>query len=463
MTKVLFVYPYVGSGLGYYNFGIGFISSLLKKNGHKTYLKRINVDKHSKKELIKKIEEVEPDLIAFSFPSSHYLHVKLFAKWIKEEFNIPILCGGVHTTLCPDEVLSDENVDMVCVGEGEYPMLELANNIDNGKKIKNIKNMWFKNKKNPIRPLISNLDELPFPDRELFDYSKLLKVLPRAEFMAGRGCPFNCTYCCNHILKNICKGGRYVRIRSIENVLSEIREVTENYDVKMIQFHDDTFTLFPKWIKNFCKKYKENFDIKFVCNGRIETITKEVLIALKDAGCEAINIGVETGNEWLRKEILNRKMNNEQILNVFKMTKEVGLETAAFYMVGLPYETPEMIEETIKFNEILSPDRFQVSIFYPYPETELWHICKKEGFLTDRNTSSYFRDSIVDLPTITRKQIEKYYRILSNQSIDMEIKYFFKSYPPFISKIFEKLSALVNHPTKRLIIDMFCNIREKIM
>lgn len=418
---ILFIYPdvgdpFVGERTGGFPQGIGYISSVLKADGHQTSLLHITRSV-SRDKLLGEIKKCKADLIAFSSTTFQYPLVEKYSSWIKEEIDAPIICGGIHTTLCPDQALSSKGIDMICVGEGEYPMLELVRKMENGESIYDIQNLWIKKpdgviRKNPVRPLISNLDELPFPDRELFNYKRLLRLTGSvAEFIAGRGCPYNCTYCCNHVLKKIYKGkGAYIRIRSIENVLAEIRNVTENYNVKTLQFHDDTFTLLHKWVEEFCEKYPKEFDLPFWCNVRVETVNKKILSSLKKAGCEAIYIGLESGNEWLRRTVLKRHMTNQQIIKTFRIAHEVGLRTLSFNMVGMPFETPEMVEETIELNKLIQPNVIQVSIFYPVPKTELWNICKENRYLTQDRVYSFFEDqSILDLPTMSRQQITQLY------------------------------------------------------
>jgi len=406
--------------------GIGYVSAVLKQGGHKTSLQHI-YKAVSKEEFLKCMEKEKPDLVCFSSTTNQFQYVKTFSTWVKE-LDLPILCGGVHATLVPEEVITLPTIDFVCIGEGEYPALELVNALQNDESIENIKNIWSKKDdtiiKNEIRPLISNLDELPFPDREIFDYETILKTNGyRAEIIAGRGCPFNCTYCCNHALRKIYDGkGKYVRMRSVGNVLEEIEEITKKYKIKKIVFHDDIFTLFPDWVKEFCEQYPKRFNMKFGINARPESLNKDITTVLKSAGCEFIAIGIESGNEWLRKNVLKRYTTNEQIINAFKNAKEAGIRTYSLNMVGLPYETPEMIEDTIKINKIISPHDFQLSIFYPFPETELWNLCKKKGFLTDEHRTGFMGDSILQLPTLSKKQIRMYYEKFEGEVLEHYIK-----------------------------------------
>lgn len=440
--KILFVYPEIGKASVGFQQGIGSLSATLKAGGHQTSL--ICLTEHIEKPaLMKEIIKHSPELIAFSSTTPQYHYVEKYSSWIKEELEVPIICGGVHATMNPDRVLSSKGIDVVCVGEGEYPLLELANRIEEGKRIDNIENLWIKNHnaiiKNPVRALITNLNELQFPDREIFDFENLLKKMNyEAEFMAGRGCPYECSYCCNHGLKGVYRGkGTYARIRSVDNVLAEIKSVVSKYHVERIVFHDDTFTLFHDWIDEFTRKYPTEFDLPFRCNARVETLNRQILSKLKKAGCDMLLIGIESGNEWLRRSILNRHMTNQQITNAFRMAHEIGLKTWSFNMVGIPYETSEMAEETIELNRLIQTDIIQVSIFYPYPNTALWELCSKNGYISKNHVDSYFEDeSSLNLPTMSKEQTTQLYRKFCDLAFERRLKtnypLLFKFLQPFL-------------------------------
>ena len=428
--KIQFIYPDVNT---YYypgvHHGLASISAVLKSHGHLVSLSHVKKEP-SRNKILDIIQRERPDLIAFSSVTNQIGYVNTWSRWIKQEFTTPTICGGVHTTLCPEQVIGFDGIDMVCQGEGEYPLLELADRLGDT----DIKNLWFKKDSdiisNPLRPLIYPLDDLPFPDYDLFDCKQMLKDR-RGDFaiLASRGCPFSCTYCCNHALRKIHEGnGKYFRLRSVDNILQELDLLTSRYPIKHLVFADDVLGLSKDWALEFCEKYPRKFDLEFECNVRVDTISEELLESLKKANCTQIDMGVEVGNEWLRTEVLNRKLSNEQIVKAFDTAHKVGIKTLAYNMIGLPYETPEMIRETIRLNKRLAPSRIAIFFFYPYPGTELYEVCKKEGFLSERQASSYVVESVLELPTVTAEELEKLYTEFYRYTIERQIQ----SFHPFL-------------------------------
>jgi radical SAM superfamily enzyme YgiQ (UPF0313 family) len=410
--KVLFIYPDVGTMLPPdYQHGVGTLLAVLKKAGHTPKLIYVH-DELSREDLIAKIKSFDPGLVAVSTVSNQYQRSRKYAKWLKEKFDVPIVIGGMHATLAPEEVISENCFDMLCIGEGEGAIVELTDGLENGSDISAIQNLWLKKDskiiKNELRPLVEDLDTLPFVDRETFHFEKILLAQGgKCSMLSGRGCPFGCTYCANEGIRALYKGkGRFVRMRSVEHVLSEMREILENYKVTKWEFNDDIFTLKKKWMEKFCELYGAEFDIPFDVNVRVETVDRQALQILKDAGCDLIRIGVESGSERVRKQLMKRNMTNAQIENTFEDAEAVGLKTWSFNMVGLPGETREDAEETIRLNEKLCPDHMQVSVFNPYPGTRLYEKCIEEGILSGRRVDGYFLpDSVLVQPDFPAQEI----------------------------------------------------------
>ena len=411
--KILFIYPNLMRQENI-RLGIAYLSACLKKAGHQMELMDYTWG-GTISDCLKKIEEFKPDVVGFSSNSGEFVFCCRLAMKIKDKYEIPILFGGVHPTVVPEEVINNENIDIICVGEGEDALVELLNKMQSGNDFYSIRNLWFKREgkiiKNGPRQLMEDLDVLPFPDRELFHYGRYIEASSGSiDIMSGRGCPYICSYCINPILQNLYSDERkFVRQRRVDNVLEEIAQIKKIYSFSHIDFQDDVFALKKSWILEFSEKYGKKFRIPFTCNARLELIDKEICIALKEAGCLMLNMGIEAGNEKIREKVLKRRVSNEKIINAFKMAKNAGLKTYSFNMIGLPFETREDIQETIALNQKVKPDILQVSIFQPYPGTALQKLCIEKGWLTNKAIHfSHQMKSTLKYPHITNKEIQRF-------------------------------------------------------
>jgi len=394
--NVLLIYPNINSQVGFH-FGIVFISAVLKKHGHDTKLINLN-EKLAKlpddKEIQRIIEEYRPGLIGFSSVTTQYQYTLKIAKFIKGFCDIPIVCGGIHATMVPEEVIREECFDYACVGEGEEAVLELADNVEKGADTRRIANIWSKDNgkviSNNVRAL-PKLDELPRKDYELFDFQGMIDAEGGwVRLMTSRGCPFKCTYCFNHSIVerykdetgSSAKDLSYIRRHDVDEMMDEINYLLNNYkNITTFIFDDDIFTSNKTYLKEFCRKYKEKVKIPFVANAHIRAFDDERAKLLKDAGCMIIKFGLESGSERIRRVILKRPMTNEEIIRAFESAHKHNLHTSAFVMFGLPYETKEEILETVKLLSVIKPGRFRWSIFYPFPRTEAYEISKKGDFI----------------------------------------------------------------------------------
>jgi radical SAM superfamily enzyme YgiQ (UPF0313 family) len=328
-------------------------------------------------------------------------------------------------------VLTNSDFDVVCVGDGEHPLLDLMTALESGVGFADIPNLWLRRGedvfRNPLRPLQANLDELPFADRELFDFDRLLEANDGwVDMMAGRGCPYSCTYCSNPGLRERFNGlGKYVRFRSVDNVMAEIRSLAERYAIKTLNFQDDVFAVDRNWVLQFSRAYRQEFAFPFWINSRVERILDEEMVAaLAHAGCCGVRIGLESGNEELRAKVLKRRMSNDEIRQAFGLARRYGLEVYTCNMLGIPGETAEMIEETLALNRELEPAGMQFSVFYPYPMTELYDMCVREGYLTEEvGLHGYYEpESVLQLPTLSSAELERGYDRFEQLKVELQMK-----------------------------------------
>ena len=404
-------------------FGISYISSFLKEHGHQTKLIVLSrVSGRKNRNIIDEyLKRFYPKLICFTAVSTEYQFIANIAKYIKSHYpDIYLLVGGPHVSLNSEEVLLDD-FNALCIGEGENPTLELLSQLEKGVLPSGIPNLWIKHgseiEKNSTRPFLQDLDSLPFPDREIWQEWIEERQGSRYSVLLARGCPFQCTYCCNHALKKVALGA-YVRFRSPDNIVKEIKEITNrSQSTKEIYLEVESFGINKEWAVELCSKL-ESFNktlsqpLSFGANLRItpNADLENLFVACKKCNFRFINIGLESGSERVRREILKRNYSNEDIINAVVLARKHGLKIAFFNMIGIPGETIVDFKETVKINRVCLPDWHWTSIFFPYPGTDLYFLCKEQGLLKKPlDTEMERMKTTLDLPGFTKKQIQKSY------------------------------------------------------
>lgn len=395
---LLLVYPdyLVGdatkrSGGGSYSEGLASISAVVKQGGHDVSLMHINHEFTEKefKEKLKSYDNI--DLIGFSCRTTAFDYVTKLVSWTRDvDKKVFTFAGGYHAILVPDEFMTVKGLNAVCVGEGEYPTLELMDRMAAGKDYDDILSFYFKKGrkviKNKVRPLIEDLDELPFPDIDLFDYKNLDSTkINTALIMLSRGCIYSCTYCGNSQFRNIYPNkNKYARFRSPKKSIELIKMVLKKYpNIKYINFRDAIFNMFPKWFDEFIDLYIKEIKLPFTCNLRFDIVTEESVKKMKEAGCYTIDIGLESGNKEMRQKTLHRYTTDEQMINCSKWFNKYKITVLTYNIIGLPNEDLHKALETVKLNAKLKSDQVIPNIFYPYPMTKLKEIAEEAGFLRE--------------------------------------------------------------------------------
>lgn len=400
MTKIIFLQYAIFEHLG-----TEYLSAILKKGGHKCNLFIYGLEKN----ILNTVLNEKPDIVAISCITGIHKWALCVAEEIKKRSNIIILLGGPHATFFP-EIINDKNVDVVCRGESEYTLLELADKLRDKKDITKIKNLWVKKNKriyrNEMRNLISDLDNLPFPDRQLYyNKYKSMKNDPRKTFITTRGCPYSCSFCFNYTMKKLYENkGKYVRRRSAKNIINEMKEVREEYGMKSVYIADDTFILDKKWLFNFLSLYRKEVGLPFFCLIRANLVDNEVIKQLSLAGCHSVAFGIESGNEELRNKILHKNLTYEQIINTAKLLKKYKIKMRTYNMVGLPKETLDKAFETVKINTSIKVDYPWCSIFQPYPGTRINEYITKEGLLNKNFTYNDINESFFSSSPLINKE-----------------------------------------------------------
>jgi len=392
--RVLFVMPLAYS---VFPFQIAALSAYVKKMGHQSeYLEVVlgNVDDLPEMAKIKiedKVDEFQPDIVAFSSYDMTTSWIIQISKVIKARSKIPILVGGYTATLSPQTYYDIPEIDYIGIGEGEYIMEELLRRLKEGEDCFDIPGIYARKggvfQENPVKYLIEDLDELPFADRGIFDHQGHIGDPDEGgevflAVMASKGCPYKCSYCANEFIKEKYENyKKYVRFRDAELVCDEIEQAAKKYKFNKVSFEDDMFTANPRWLKNFGEVYKRRIGLPFRCNIRPETSTDKNCKLLAEMGCELVSIGVETGDREMRKIVLSRNMSDECLLNAGKYLKKYGIKLRTFNLVGLPNETYYTLFKTIWMNFRLAPYEVQTSIFFPIVGTGLGDQCFKDGIV----------------------------------------------------------------------------------
>ena len=387
--------------------GPGFLASFLRKHGHEAEFLRVPVDMQPA-EVIARVRAADPGLLGISLTTRQWLRVRDLVATLRAEVDVPVVAGGLHPTFSPEDVLARPGFDYVCLGEGEEPLLDLARALEAGRSPEGIDNIWVRGGARPkLRRPFEPLDELPFMARDMLD-----EYVGCYHVNTQRGCPFPCTYCAARMFSDLYDGvSSYGRRRSHQNVLDELFALKAQGPLSYVIFLDDTFTIQHPWVKEFCRVYGRELAVPFSIHARVETVNERMLHQLAEAGCKHITYGVESGSERIRREVMRRPVTNERFREVFRWTREAGIMVTANYMLGLPEETRDDLDATLRLADELDAFDFGYFVFYPYPGTPLFATCREKGYLPDDylELPANHRRSILSLPTLRPEDVEEYY------------------------------------------------------
>jgi radical SAM superfamily enzyme YgiQ (UPF0313 family) len=417
--KIFFIYTNI-NGCHTENtvsFGLASIVSIAKRKGWtpNVFMALKNEDYIK---ILETIKIFSPKVVAFTSVSSQFHFVKEISELIKQQNpEIITVCGGVHTTVNPECILKTPSLDGIFIGESEDAFTEFLDKIERNEAFTDTHNFAYNDKGivkiNPLNPLIENLDRIPFPDKTTYPYVDTVSQFGTAPFMFSRGCPYMCSFCSNHAFAEV-YGTRTnkPRYRSPESSIREIEEARIVFpDIRRLWIMDDTFGIDKAWRKEFLKKYQERIGLPFMCNLRVNLVDEDLIKSLKESGCYRLEIGVESGNDFVRNQVMNRNMSTEQIIRVFDLCNKYQLETAAMNIIGVPGETEEMIWDTIRLNRRIKPSSSSCNIFYPYRKTKLGDYCFESNLVNEEayiDFSMERRETVLNYPE-KHKKILVYY------------------------------------------------------
>lgn len=414
MRKVLLVntpfYRLLGSHYNGLNLGIAYIAAVLRQEGHEVKIynadyqdsenyanQRELIEKYQSykeimnnpdhpiwNEVVKNISSYGPDYVGFSLFTANIKAARIISRKLKViDKHVKVVVGGDHPTLDPEGTIKFSEFDYLVFREGEYTMLELVNDIPRDK----IAGLWYKKngeiKRNPNRPLIRNIDTLPFPEREAFlNQTDKLDV---GQVLTGRGCPNSCTFCASPR-----KWNRTTRFRSPENVITELEFIKKRYGVNLVYFYDDTLTLNKKRLKRLLKLMIErNLKINWKCDTRADCLDDELAYLMKQAGCIRAKIGVESGSDKILKKI-KKNETTDQMREGIAYLKRYDIPITIYLMAGFPDETNEDLRQTIELAKELDVDYYSLSILAPYYGTEIYEELKAKGYNFGKDHWEYF-------------------------------------------------------------------------
>lgn len=367
--------------------GIQTLSSLLKENHHKVSL--IDVSTKRIKGHLLTIEELSPDIVAYSTMTTEAGFFKNFNRALKQNSKCTLksIFGGPHPTFFP-EMVEDEDVDAICRGEGEIALVQYIEYLNGLRAPEDVSNFWIRKNgriiKNTIGPRIIDLDEIPVPDRAIWD---VVDSLPAQKaFFASRGCPYDCSYCFNHAYNSLYKNEKpIVRRRSVDHLIKEMEQVLTDYPDCLPFFDDDSFlSISHSWIKEFSKKYVEKIGRPFGCNIRPNEASEEKIQLLAKAGCFYCHFGLESGDEMIANQLLNRHLKNDKILATANLLRKYGIRFVVNIMNGLPTRKPvETDLRTIELAIRCRPDYTMAHMYYPLPKTRLAHYTRQIGLFDE--------------------------------------------------------------------------------
>jgi anaerobic magnesium-protoporphyrin IX monomethyl ester cyclase len=415
VVRVLFWYR------GIESLGLGYLMSMLTHHGHEVdlifepglddntvfnmpALSRLN--RHDA--LVERAKDFAPDLVCIGAVTNLWAPAAKMGERLKRELDVPVMVGGHHAQALPEFVISQDWVDMVCTGEGELALLEVVERMSRGADYSDVETMWVKQDgvvhRNPIGPLQNDLDQLPFPEKQLWwEWGAFRDNL---EVFTGRGCPFKCTFCNIHYQREIFDGkGDFLRKRSVANVIDELKQNLSVYDVSHVSLHDDNFTTNVLWVEEFCEVYKDEIGLPWYCFGYPTTIKPRLMKAMKSANCSMIFMGIDSGDEEVRKRIYERPMKDELIYEKARIIHEHGIRSFMSTIYGSPLETPEQMWKTLEMVDTVQSDQCSGNVFYPLPKTHLYDLAVREGYLDEegeelvrQGASSFHQHSILNHP-----------------------------------------------------------------
>ena len=455
----LFVNLSIESGYYGVNHGIAYLVPIIRKHSFEVSVLHLT-ENISTEKFREAIETLNPSIVGYSCTSLQLKYLAKYSRIIKDLPYILQIAGGVGPTLDPERFLLQSAVDGVVIGEGEIPLESLLNTIRECSDIYGISGFFWirdgKIVKNEMSQFILDLDQLDYPDYRVFDRD-VVQIASGLNLMVSRGCPYSCNYCSNHAIRKVYPSPKgYFRLPSVEYAISLTERMIKKYpQTTNLNYEDDLLIANKNWFLNFSEEYRKRICLPYRINVRIECIDEDITHALKESGCNTAFLGLESGNEKVRKLILNRHHSNSEIVTKSRMLKKSGIKLFTFNMVGLPFETKENLRDTLVFNKRIGTDCGSCTFFYPFPNTKLFDICKEKGLLKDEQElqSNFNTRPMIRLLPQQEKETIKIHKKLQHYFAWRDIKYDqvkFRKNNTWILSYFNFIRLLAVYYLKRL-------------
>lgn len=392
--KICFVYP------DFENLGVEYLMALSLQLGYKVELVPYQAESSylgnrqkeiAFREIARKVILTKPDLVAFSCVTDNYQYQLKCAREVKSlNPKIPTIFGGIHITAAPNSVLQEDAVDVIAIGEAECSFIDFLSKClrvpKKGLLLPNkaVEGIVFKKDGKFVGqfkegPLV-DLDILPYPYKEPFFPSSQIAA-GEYKIITSRGCPYSCTYCFNSVIHKMRGKSFRIRQRSIDNVLGELLWAKEKFKIKKVFFIDDSFTTDNHWIVEFCRRYQKEINLPFACIANPDYLNEKVVYFLKSAGCQYMQIGIQSLNRRIAREIINRAATREKITQGICLLKKAGIMTQVDHMLGIPTDTIKNQEEAILYYNQIRPDLISVFWLTYYPGAVIVKIALQKGIL----------------------------------------------------------------------------------
>jgi len=361
--------------------GLAYIAAVLRDKGYPVIIKDAYAENMGWQDLAAYLKREHPDILGLS-SVTHTMAATAEVMKIARPHVHTIVVGGPHITSWKEKTFQQcPEIDFGIIGEGEETIVELVGELAAGRSPRQIPGVIGKDFAGPPRPLLPDLDQLPFPARDLLPLNLYHYALAKGRrfttLFTSRGCPYHCVFCDKSIF-----GSRW-RARSADNILEEIDEIVQRFQITSLIIYDDLFTLDKERLQAVCEGIlRRGYTLDWKCESRVNLVDLETLRLMKRAGCSLVAYGVESGNQH-GLDYLNKKITVEQIRRAFALTHEVGLETMAYFILGLPVETYADELRSIAFAKELNPTYVQFSTLSPYYGTRLYEEAQERGWYTE--------------------------------------------------------------------------------